>query len=376
MKTRLLFVLMGSGLLALGAWLVHVSNPAQANQVPEKYRDTVRKGLDYLVKHQAEDGHWEGDGGKHPVAMTGLVGLALLLDMEKRTARADKVLGGRYLTNIRKAADWLLERSQTKRDGLLFSDHPSESARYMQGHGMATLFLAGFCQYETDEVRQNKLVEVVTRAVKYIVKAQSSQGGWYPTSKVEGHDFAEIASTVVQMQALQAAENAGVPVGVEGLSNVREYLKTALTQYEQGTTPEQARSRPADTAATLVCCFNWSRIAQIRPAEGEEGLFEKWVKYCQAEIPVGRNIEFGRDELAHYYYAQAVFNQGGKSWTDYRTATFDHLQSSQNKDGSWPASEGIGVGPIYSTAVWSIVLQLDNRTHPSRLRVLQLQFTY
>jgi hypothetical protein len=55
---------------------------------------------------------------------------------------------------------------------------------------------------------------------------------------------------------------------------------------------------------------------------------------------------------------------------------FDHLQSSQNKDGSWPAplesQEGISVGPVYSTAVWCTILQLDKKFHPlthQRVRV-------
>ena len=99
-------------------------------------------------------------------------------------------------------------------------------------------------------------------------------------------------------------------------------------------------------------------------------LREKWFKYCQTEIPVGRDIQFGRDELTHYYYAQAVFNLGSDdAWNDYRTAMFDHLQSSQNKDGSWPAGDGISVGPVYSTAVWCTVLQLDKRSHPSRTAI-------
>ena len=91
----------------------------------------------------------------------------------------------------------------------------------------------------------------------------------------------------------------------------------------------------------------------------------KWFTYCKNEISVGRDIEFGRDEVIHYYYAQAAFSFGD-NWTGYRTFTFDHLQSHQNKDGSWPAGNGIGVGPVYSTAVWCTILQLDNYSHPTR----------
>src|SRR5271163_836841 len=89
MKTRFLFHLPAGCLLALAAWLVQVPSPAQADEVPEKYRETVSKGLEYLARHQHKDGHWEGegDGGQHPVAMTGLVGLAFLMERSTPTGR-------------------------------------------------------------------------------------------------------------------------------------------------------------------------------------------------------------------------------------------------------------------------------------------------
>src|SRR5258705_13774721 len=117
MKTKVLIFLLAGGLLALAAWLVHVPNPMQADEVPEKYRDTVHKGLEYLAKNQHKDGHWEGDGGQHPVAMTGLVGLALL--MENENPRRRGFAGGgskaKYSSNIRKAVDWLMDQSQAGR---------------------------------------------------------------------------------------------------------------------------------------------------------------------------------------------------------------------------------------------------------------------
>jgi hypothetical protein len=359
MKFKVVSVLLAGCLLSLAAWLVHVSNPAyqpeasaRADQVPEKYRETVQKGLAYLAQNQAKDGHWEGDGGKHPVAMTGLVGLALLMEMEGPNSgrRGRAAAATKHSPNIRKAVDWLMDQSQAKRDGLIFSEHPSETARYMQGHGLATLFLAGAFEYEPDEERREKLTAVLTRAVKYILKAQSSQGGWYHTSKVEGHDFATISATVIQIQALEAAENAGIPVPREAVNDAHEYLKMALEKYAE---PKAAQDRrPADTAAALAC----RRVSK-----------DEWCEYCQAKIPVGRDIKFGRDELTQYYYAQALFQVGGNGhgWSVYRTAMFDHLQSSQNKDGSWPAGDGISVGPVYATALWCTVLQLDRRTHPS-----------
>src|SRR5262245_1341728 len=98
----------------------------------------------------------------------------------------------------------------------------------MQGHGLATLFLAGVYRHEADDARRKKLTEVLTHAVKYIVKAQSSQGGWYHTSRAEGHDFDAVSATVIQVQALQAAQNAGIAVPSETLADAKVYLRKAL----------------------------------------------------------------------------------------------------------------------------------------------------
>src|SRR5262245_19682409 len=113
MKIRALLIVLAVGLLGVAGWLVHVPNASEATQIPEKYHETVAKGLEYLVKNQGKDGHWEGDDGKHPVAMTGLVGLALLMEKQAPRGGRERVLPpAKYLANIRKAADWLIDKSQ------------------------------------------------------------------------------------------------------------------------------------------------------------------------------------------------------------------------------------------------------------------------
>ena len=365
MKAKLLLVALVCILVALAAWTARTPNPVQADDIPEKYRDTARKGLAYLIKNQFEDGHWEGNGGRHPVAMTGLVGLALLMEMENNSRRGglQRIPTATHSVNIRKAADWLMEKSQIGRDGLIFSDHPSETARYMEGHGLATLFLAGVCKDERDAARRKRLTEILARAVQYIVKARSTQGGWHHTSKAEGHDFALVSTTVIQIQALQAAENANIPVPDDAIRNGQAYLKMALDKHEAAKAGRNV-DRRFEIAASLACCSE--------PGSRDDEFGKKWLPVCRAEIPMGRDIQFGRDDLAHYYYAQAVFKIGGDAWNAYRATLFDHLQANQNKDGSWPVnleSQGaISVGPVHAAAVWLTILQLDKGSHPSSAR--------
>ena len=95
---------------------------------------------------------------------------------------------GRYKDHIRKATDWLMDKSQkqNQRDGLIFSEQATEAGRYMYGHGFATLFLA--CVYGEEEVRERreKMKDILTRAVRYIANAQSSKGGYFYISRLKG----------------------------------------------------------------------------------------------------------------------------------------------------------------------------------------------
>ena len=140
--------------------------------VPEKYLGTLKKGLEYLTRNQHKDGHWEGDDGKHPMATTALVGVALLVDGG---------YDGPHSASIGNALEWVLEKSQARRGGLIYSGHPSETARYMLGHGLAMTFL-GSIQWELSQKTiggDKRIAAALRSAVEYTAKARSSRGGWY-----------------------------------------------------------------------------------------------------------------------------------------------------------------------------------------------------
>jgi hypothetical protein len=352
------------------------SRQVHGDEIPEKYRPTVDKALQYLVKQQFKDGHWGANGDQYPVSMTGLTGIAML--MEGSTIRE-----GKYATNIRRAADWLMERSMkgNNRDGLIGNpDHPTETGRYMYGHGFATLFLAMTYGDEEDRERREKMKDILTRSVKYIAAAQSTQGGWFYTSKVDGHDQDEGSVTITQIQPLRACRNAGIPVPKQVIKKGYDYLKNSTTQRggvvyslsRGGGGAPLGGERPALTAAAIACLFS--------AGEYKDELVKKWFKYCQSAIPLGGGgIRLGHDEYTHLYYSQAVYVLGDDgwekmfgptpveqrvTWSAYRKGMFDHLVQTQNGDGSWPGGGGFSVGPVYSTAIYSIILQLDKGAVP------------
>ena len=345
----------------------------RADELEPKYKEAVKKGLEYLKKQQAKDGHWGAGGDNYPVSMTGLAGMAMLME-------GSNVREGKYALEIRKAADWCMERSMRgqNKDGLIGNpDHPTEAGRYMYGHGFGLLFLASVYGDEEDRERRDKLKDILTRAVKYTANAQSTQGGWFYTSKMDGHDQDEGSVTVTQMQALRACKNAGIPVPKEVIKKGYNYLKNSTTPrggvvYSLGRGGAGAPlggERPSLTAAGIACLFS--------AGEYKDELVKKWFKYCQGAIPMGQAGRLGHDEYTHFYYAQSLYFLGDDGWekmfgTDankltwsaYKKDMFEHLVRTQSNDGSWPSGGGFSVGPVYSTAIYTIMLQLDLGTLP------------
>jgi len=326
------------GILLLAAW----SLPLPAGQTAEpsaEQRQAVQKGLDWLAREQYRDGHWEIRGNQYPVTMTALGGMALL--MEGSTLRE-----GKYRKNVRRAVDWLLNHTDPLTGQIGDPRLPGEAGRYMYGHGYALLFLSCVHGEEEDREECQRLQDVLTRAVQFTAKAQTTRGGWGYVPASEGNNFNEGSVTVTQVQALRAAQHAGIHVPSQVLAKARKYL-AAATNSEGGVIYSLGGGgggdgRPAITAAALVCGLSLG--------DETSPLFRKWLKFCQQNVLLLGRQRFGYDDYTHYYYAQAIYwlgedryaelfpdSQESKrlQWGRHRKDLFDVILRSQETDGSW-----------------------------------------
>jgi hypothetical protein len=249
----------------------------------------------------------------------------------------------------------------------------------MYGHGFGLLFLASVYGEEDDHDRRKRLENLLTRAVEYVGKAQTSRGGFGYLAKgctTEGDDLDEGSVTITQLQALRAAKNAGIAVPPIIIDRSRDYLKQSTGVrggiiYSLGM--GRRDERPALTAAAVACGFS--------AGEYTSPLVKGWLKVCRDTVPPVSDAggRMGHDEYAHYYYAQVLYALGDNgyakffpeaadermTWTKYRKQTFDYLVRAQGEDGSWSGTGRWGsVGPIYSTSIALTILQLDNGLLP------------
>jgi hypothetical protein len=346
------------------ALLVAAPGSLRADEVKVDVQDTIRKGLEWLAKNQHKtEGYWEANGGQYPTTMTAMAGMCFLL--EGSTAKE-----GKYSDNIRKAANWFLKRSQP--NGLLGNpNNPTESSRYMYGHGFGLLFLACVYGEEDDEKKRKELEKLLSKAVLFCGKAQTDRGGWGYVSAADGGGFDEGSVTITQLQGLRAARNAGIHVPKSIIDKSVKYLRDCTTPrggiiYSLAHGGAVAGGeRPPLTAAAVACAFSSGNY-------GDE-YCKKWIKYCKDNIPFGKG-RLAHDEYQNYYFSQCVYILGDDGykklfpnekdpikWSEFRKTMYEYLKNGQSADGSW--GQG-GIGTVYTTAINLTILQLENGTLP------------
>jgi hypothetical protein len=313
-------------------------------------KKTITGGLDWLAFQQHRQGHWNAQG-RYPTAMTALAGMAMLCEGSTTTE-------GNYAENIRRAVSFITQRSRP--NGLIGD---VDDDRYTYGHGFAMLFLSEVLGEEEDVDRRREIVDVLTRAVVFTGQAQTPAGGWgYVSAKdLASGGFDEGSTTITQVQGLRGARNAGIPVPAEVIEKAVKYIHDCTTstggvQYSS----KGGGERPAITAAAIACLYN--------AGEYDDKYVPKMLKYCREQLdPLSRD-SFGHWHYAHFYYAQVQYRAGGETWSEYREAIEKRILREATETSIGDAKgyywqQGY-VGPVYTTALNLIILQLENSYLP------------
>lgn len=331
------------------AMLLLAATPAAAEIENPRVRKVVAQGLDWLAYNQHQLGHWTAQG-RYPAAMTALSGLAMLCEGSTTTQ-------GKYADNIRRAVDYLVRQSRP--NGLI--GDPLRDDRYTYGHGFSMLFLAEVLGEEEDEDRRAELVDVLTRAVKFTGMAQTQAGGWGYVSAKDGGGFDEGSTTITQVQGLRACRNAGIPVPAEIIDKAVQYIHDC-TLPEGGVqySSKGGGGRPAITAAAIACLYNAGQY--------DDDYVPRMMKYCEQNLGPDARSSYGHWHYAHFYYAQVQYREGGERWDHYRREIEAKLlrEATEVKLGDTTGvhwTQGY-IGPVYTTALNLIMLQLDNACLP------------
>lgn len=320
---------------------------------------TIQLGLEWLVQHQANDGHWglhnfhEQCRDYEPCSGRGNVrsdtaGTALALLPFLGDGHTHKE--GRHKEVVARGISWLVKNQ--KPDGNLFVGGDANS--FMYSHGLATIALCECYGMTADP----SLRDVTQRAIDFIVAAQDARtGGW----RYKPRDGADTSVVGWQVMALKSGQMAGLNVPEKSLQEARRWLQSVAGKNDrQGQFAYQGgQFNPAMSAEALLCLEYLDQDRESEPiVHGAD--------YLVSRLPMK-----DRDNSYFWYYGtQAMFHLQGEHWRQWNAALHPLLIETQRTEGAiagtWDPKdqwENSG-GRLYATSLRLLMLEVYYRHLP------------
>lgn len=296
----------------------------------------IRGALAYLAEKQSPSGAWAGETGeeaRYPIAMTACSLMAF--------AAAGHLPGeGEHGARVTAGLRYML--SQVDEAGLIGD---SGSGQYMYFHGLAAIALSEIYGQSADDALRDKL----SKMVKVIISSQNPEGGWRyrPVSR-----DADISVTVLCVVALRAAKNGGMAVPQKTIDDAVGYVRECYNERDGGFGYQPGQgSGFARTAAAIYSLQVCGHYDDPKVRTGADYLMGKFK-------PGDRWFTYG-----NFYAAPAMYMIGGDTWRTWYEKVNPALMSKvKNGEGGqhyWERDlDGSSPGPIYSTAVYAMILAM------------------
>ena len=304
---------------------------------------SIEAALDYLARTQNADGSYPSRFGDS-TGIPALVGMAFL-------SKGHLPTGQEYGATINRCIDFVL--ANQKETGVLEKGNGGSGPMY--AHNIATLFLSEVSG-QVDPSRQEKIDEVLPRALKLILEAQkvkkrreSDEGGWryHP-----GSTDSDTSCSGWALMALRSAKLNGAAVPDDAIQAAVDYLKRHQSK-ETGSFGYTNTSSNSETLTGMgLLCLELSGLhnspESIKAADYVMGSFRT--------IPGNKHEFYG-----NYYNAQGMFQLGGRYWSEYANWMYETYLARQSADGSWDSKDG---GNTYGTAIMVLAFTVPYRQLP------------
>ena len=335
------------------------------------------RALSYLAEHQRLDGSFDGPALGQP-GITGLCTLAFL-------ANGHLPGQGKYGEQLAKAVDFIVE--QQKDNGLLSTIGPSGPVVKGSGNFSHDEYVAGAYNHAiaglalseaygaTGALNDEKLRISIERAVEFSLKqqrwpqfTQTDEGGWRYLHTFAGTD-ADLPVTGWQIMLLRSAKNAGFKVPQKAIDDAGAYVVRCFNKQRQmfdyDATGNEGRNRAMAGVGILALSHTSQHDRPEIMAAADFILDEGFPNYNRTNTYNPTNPS----ERYHYSVCQctlAMYQVGGKHWSEFFPATAESLLAHQNKDGSWDeeSNRDAMYGQSYTTALVVIALSAPNQLLP------------
>ncbi|MDO4551696.1 MAG: terpene cyclase/mutase family protein [Planctomycetia bacterium] len=325
--------------------------------------EAVNLALQWLKRQQLKNGSWslvgpymDGVMNENQEAATAM---ALLAFQGAGHTHRD----GSHKKVVADGWKWLLKQQQ--KNGNFFHEGVHNHPYYT--HGQCSIALCELYAMTKDE----KIREPAIRAIDYLIKSQSPEGGW----RYEPNADSDVSVTGWCVMALQSAKMAEIEVPQEVFDRISAYLdrvgqlKGTRYPYQRG--EEFTRTM---TAEAILCrqYLGWKQ---------DDPRMENALDYVLNQ-PI--NYDNGRDVYYWYYATQAMHHKEGKWWTQWNEVMREVVPKQQIKSGKeagswdpnrpshdkWAASDA---GRLYVTCLSTYMLQVYYRHLPIYAKMFDAQ---
>ena len=334
----------------------------------------VERALDWLARHQDDDGRWDGGVARYedgaPVkgddsftvhcppgetcfgecayweADTALTALALLTYLGAGYTHND----GRYAEVVGKGLDFLIE--QQKPDGDL---RGRSKVVGMYCHAMATLALCEACALTADD----KLRRPATNAVAFLVNSRARDGlAWRYAPGAPVGDTSILGWVVM---GLKSAKEVGISIPAE--SSVRRGTLLWLDKVATGQSKGLARYQPWESVTPTMTAEAWV-CRQFLGVGGPGPSSSEAAQFLLENVS-----DRGTSNVYYWYYATlALYQHGGEPWSKWNAKIRDRIVGLQStaghQTGSWEPDTslyGAKGGRIYCTTLAALSLEVYYR---------------
>lgn len=339
-------------------------------------RSAIDAAIDWLVRHQDEDGRWDADAfmkhdvsgeacdgagnATHDVGVTGLALLALL-------GSGNSTHSGPNAESVRRGVQWL-RGQQHAESGLIGTPSSNE---FIYDHAIAAFALCEAMLLGDEKALRHSC----QRAVNYIESHRNPYAVWRYQPRDGDNDTSVTGWCVL---ALSSAKFAGLEVNPQALESAGHWLDqltdpaTGRTGYTERGGPSSRRvgdhstRYPRDrdecmTAVSLLCRFLLGNDPK------QDTVMAKQADLLLAKPPAWTADGSNVDEDYWYYATLGLYQMGGAAWQSWNARLTRVTTQVQHREGNRRGSfDPIGVwsadgGRVFTTALMCLCMEASQR---------------
>jgi len=338
--------------------------------------EAVRAGVDWLLRHQEEDGHWSAaafDARCKDAACAGPGDVKFDVGVTALAASALQGVGDEKLRPATtRALDWLVAQ-QDRIKGLIRTPGPPSTHAHYE-HTYATLALVDAAGLDP----KGRWKEPAQRAIDYLFRVRNPYRGWRYGARDGDNDT---SLTGLVLVVLAGARTAGVDVPADELGDA---LKGGLAFLDEMTEPTTGRTGyqakggftarsidamarfPAQSSECLSAISLNARVA-VGGAGAADARVRKQIALIAA-LPSKWDEQGATTDFYYWYFAtRGLMLTGGDAWTAWRPVVASELVAHQSKQGhaagSFPPADAWSAtgGRVYATALNLLTLEICAR---------------